>query len=495
MATMPYRADQPYRAALPEVASGSLTQSSNRLTTGSGSNVAPRRAHRARRASRWLQIGGLVAVAFAGGAVTGGAHTALAKPVAAQESPYAFLGQLARVLVLIENEYVEPVDRTRLWSSIKGMVAELDPHSSYLPAQDYSLFQSDTEGRFGGVGVEVDLRDEQVTVIAPIEGSPAERAGVQSGDKIVAIDGENVRGKPTDDLVKRMRGKPGSIITLTIKRRGVSKLLNFKLTREVIQVTSVASQLLDGNVAYLRIKAFQSGTHAELLEAIGKLRKEAGGPLKGTILDLRNNPGGLVDECSAVADEFLTSGVIYSTRHRGKVVDEVSAKPGGALKSGPMVVLVNEYSASAAELVAGALKDQQRAKIIGAPTFGKGSVQSILDLPGGAGLRLTTMRYYTPSGFAIQAKGIQPDVLVEAAYARDTSFGVIRESDLENHLPAEGPPGSAPKKKDEKPKTDGEEDLSETHLGVARKIPKNPTGGSDLALSIGYQVVKGVLKK
>ena len=514
-ADQPNRADQP--ADLPESASGcdsiqtqgsaypcaaapragSLTPNSSRLATSASSvAVSGSVRRRARPASRWLQIGGLVAIAFAGGAVTGGAHTALAKPVAAQESPYAFLGQLARVLVLIENEYVEPVDRTRLLEgSIKGMVAELDPHSSYLPAQDYSLFQSDTEGRFGGGGVEVDLRDEQVTVIAPIEGSPAERAGVQSGDKIVAIDGENVRGKPTDDLVKRMRGKPGSIITLTIKRRGVSKLLNFKLTREVIQVTSVASQLLDGNVAYLRIKAFQSGTHAELLEAIAKLRKEAGGPLKGTILDLRNNPGGLVDECSAVADEFLTSGVIYSTRHRGKVVDEVSAKAGGALKSGPMVVLVNEYSASAAELVAGALKDQQRAKIIGAPTFGKGSVQSILDLPGGAGLRLTTMRYYTPSGFAIQAKGIQPDVLVEAAYARDTSFGVIRESDLENHLPAEGPPGSAPKKKDEKPKADGEEDLSETHLGVARKIPKNPTGGSDLALSIGYQVVKGVLKK
>lgn len=489
------------RSSLTARSTSILTQSPPQRSLGGerarvDGTASPARARRG-RLGRWTRIGALVGVAFAGGAITGGAHSALATPVAAQESPYAFLGQLARVLVLIENEYVEPVDRTRLLEgSIKGMVAELDPHSSYLPAQDYSLFQSDTEGRFGGVGVEVDLRDEQVTVIAPIEGSPAERAGILPGDKIVAIDGENVRGKPTDDLVKRMRGKPGSIISLTIRRKGSSKLLTFKLTREVIQVTSIASQLLDGKVAYLRIKAFQTGTHAELLEAIGKLRKEAGGPLKGTILDLRNNPGGLVDECSAVADEFLTSGVIYSTRHRGKTVDEVNAKPGGALKSGPMVVLVNEYSASAAELVAGALKDQQRAKIVGAPTFGKGSVQSILDLPGGAGLRLTTMRYYTPSGFAIQAKGIKPDVLVEAAYARDTSFGVIRERDLEDHLPAEGPPGSAPKKDKEKnkPGVSGEEDLSETHLGVARKIPKDPTGGSDFALSIGYQIVRGVMK-
>lgn len=447
-----------------------------------------------RRLTRWARTALLASVAFSGGALTNASRSAWAGPVTESDSPYAFLGQLARVLVLVENEYVEPVDRSRLLEgSIKGMVAELDPHSSYLPAQDYGMFQSDTEGRFGGVGVEVDLRDDQVVVIAPIEGSPAERAGVLPGDRIIAIDGQSVHGKATEDLVKSMRGKPGSKIVLTVKRKSHPKGLSFTIIREVIQVTSVASELLDGRIAYLRIKAFQSGTHAELLKNIGSLRKQSGGGLDGVILDLRNNPGGLVDECSAVADEFLTSGVIYSTRHRGKVVDEVSAKPGGALKSGPLVVLVNEYSASAAELVAGALQDQKRAKVVGAPTFGKGSVQSIVDLPGGAGLRLTTMRYYTPSGFAIQARGIKPDVAVEAAYARDTSFGVVRESDLENHLPAEGPPGSAPTKK--KPDSGGDQQEGETHLGVARKIPKNPTGGPDFALSMGYQIVRGVMQK
>lgn len=448
-----------------------------------------------RRLTRWARTLVLAGVAFSGGALTSATHSAWAGPVTESDSPYAFLGQLARVLVLIENEYVEPVDRSRLLEgSIKGMVAELDPHSSYLPAQDYGMFQSDTEGRFGGVGVEVDLRDDQVIVIAPIGGSPAERAGILPGDQIVAIDGQNVHGKATEDLVKSMRGEPGSKIVLAIKRKGQPKAMSFTIVREVIQVTSVASELLDGRIAYLRIKAFQSGTHAELLKHIGGLRKLSGGQLDGVILDLRNNPGGLVDECSAVADEFLTSGVIYSTRHREKVVDEIRAKPGGALKNGPLVVLVNEYSASAAELVAGALQDQKRGKVVGAPTFGKGSVQSIVDLPGGAGLRLTTMRYYTPSGFAIQARGIKPDVAVEAAYARDTSFGVVRESDLENHLPAEGPPGSAPTSK----KPSGESSAAEgdeTHLGVARKIPKNPTGGADFALSVGYQIVRGVMVK
>ena len=441
-----------------------------------------------------LRLALLTAAAFAGGALT--AHLARATP--AKESPYEMLEQLSRVLVLIENEYVEPVDRQRLVEgAIKGMVAELDPHSGYLPPQDWAIFQSDTEGKFGGIGVEVDFREEYVMVIAPIEGSPAERAGIRSGDHIIAIDNQLVRDKSPDDLIRWMRGAPGSKVTLTIKRGGKDDLLRFTLTREVIAVSSVAHQLMLDDIGYVRVKQFQTGTHDELVQAAGKLRAESHDHLSGLILDLRNNPGGLVDEASAIADEFLTSGVIYTTRHRGKVIDEVRATRGGVLRRGPLVILVNEYSASAAELVAGALQDQGRGSVVGAKTFGKGSVQTLLDLPGQAGLRLTTMRYYTPSGRAIQAQGIQPDVQVEAAYVADKSFGVVRESDLENHLPAEGRPGTAPPPEPQdagvaEESGDGGADGG-THLGVVREVPKDPRGGSDLALSIGFQIVHGVL--
>lgn len=442
----------------------------------------------------------LTAAAFAGGALT--AHLAVATP--AKESPYQMLEQLGRVLVLIENEYVEPVDRQRLVEgAIKGMVAELDPHSGYLPPQDWAIFQSDTEGRFGGVGVEVDFRDDYVMVIAPIEGSPAERAGIRSGDHIIAIDNQSVRDKSPDDLIRFMRGAPGTEVTLTVKRPGQDQILSFKLTREIIEVSSVASKLLQDDVGYIRLKQFQSGTHDELLKAATKLKRASNDRMSGVILDLRNNPGGLVDEASAVADEFLTSGTIYTTRHREKVVDEVRATRGGALRRGPLVVLVNEYSASAAELVAGALQDHARGTVVGARTFGKGSVQTLLDLPGRAGLRLTTMRYYTPKGRVIQAQGVTPDVLVKAAYVADNTFGVLRESDLENHLPAQGPPGSArPAGQDAGAEPQlgedggtGEGGATETHLGVARDIPDDPTGGKDFALSIGYQIVRGVLQK
>ncbi len=405
----------------------------------------------------------------------------------ARDSPYDVLQQMARVLVLVEHEYVEPVDRRRLAEgAIKGMVAELDPHSAYLSPEDYAIFQSDTDGRFGGIGVEVDFSDGAVTVIAPIEGSPAERAGVRSGDRIVAIDNVPVKGKSSEELVRSMRGLPGTKVIISVKREGEAKLRYFRLEREIIEVSSVREQLLDDGIGYVRIKQFQSGTHAELLDAVARLRKASGGTLSGVLLDLRNNPGGLVSEATAVADEMLDHGIVFTTRHRERVIDEVRAVRGGALRRGPLVVLVNEYSASAAELVAGALQDHRRATIVGATTFGKGSVQSILDLPGGAGMRLTSMRYYTPSGRAIQAAGIKPDVVVEAGLLPDKTFGVIRESDLKNHLPAEGT--TAPPRDPASTPVEGS-----THLGVAKEIPKDPTGGSDVALSIAYQIVTGVL--
>jgi carboxyl-terminal processing protease len=409
----------------------------------------------------------------------------------AADGPYDLLRQLARVLVLVENEYVDPVNRTRLVEgAIKGMVAELDPHSSYLPEEDYRIFEADTKGEFGGIGVEVDFRNETVVVIAPIEGSPAERAGIRPGDRIVAIDGSPVRGRSMQDLIRRMRGKPGTAIVVSVSRGTDDKVVPYPLKREVIQVASTASKLLDGGIAYLRIKQFQSGTRDELVRAVGKLREATGGALAGVVLDLRNNPGGLVDEASAVADELLPGGVIYTTRHRGETVDEVRAGPGGVLSREPMVAIVNEYSASAAELLAGALQDDKRATLVGAPTFGKGSVQSIIDLPGGAGLRLTTMRYYTPAGHAIQAQGVHPDITVESGPAADKAVGPLRESDLENHLAPEGP---APiDRGDHVTAPDG--GVPASPFGLPREVPQDPTKSTDFALSVAYRLLRGTRK-
>jgi carboxyl-terminal processing protease len=444
---------------------------------------SPRRGPDARR--RRLFMWAVAAAAF----VSGGALTSLA---VASGDPYDLVRQLGRVLVLVENEYVDPVDRARLLQgAIKGMVAELDPHSSFLPPDDFKIFEGDTRGEFGGIGVEVDFRNETVVVISPIEGSPAERAGIRAGDRIVAIDDTPVRGRSMLDLVRRMRGKAGTKVVVSVTRGADDTVIPFTLRREVIQVASVATKLLEGGVAYVRLKQFQSGTHGELVEAVAKLREASHGRLAGVLLDLRNNPGGLVDEASAVADELLGDGVIYTTRHRGQIVDEVRAGSGGALSREPMVALVNEYSASAAELLAGALQDHHRATIVGAPTFGKGSVQSIIDLPGGAGLRLTTMRYYTPAGHAIQAQGIHPDVPASPGPITD----VVRESDLENHLSAEE---SAPKAAKPELKPSGataERDAAPAHLSVIRDVPTDPTAGKDFVLSVGYRLLRGTLTR
>lgn len=451
------------------------------------SRVRPRWRVTLRTIATWSSLSCLCFVAFLG--------VGLGIPLArAGTDPFELFQLLARVTVLIENEYVEPADRGRLLDgAIRGMVGALDPHSSYMSPKEFATFQSDTEGQFGGIGVEVDFRGGEVTVIAPIEGSPAARAGIRPGDKIVSIEGRSVVGQNMDELVQRMRGPVGSRVRLSLRREGNDGLMQFSLQRELIDVASVTGRNLVDGIAYIRIKQFQRGTHDELLDAIAQLRDGNRGVIRGVILDLRNNPGGLVSEAVAVADEFLSEGGIYTTRHRGKIVDRIDASRGGALAGEPLVALVNEYSASASELVAGALQDNHRATLVGAPTFGKGSVQSIIALPGGGGMRLTTMRYYTPKGHAIQADGVNPDVQVRAAYVVDKSFGVVRERDLENHLPGEGSPAtsaSVPPDPDAKEEIPG---VSATHLGVAREVPADPTGGPDFALSIGFQIVRGVL--
>jgi carboxyl-terminal processing protease len=404
------------------------------------------------------------------------------------------MAQLGRVLVTVENEYVEPVDRGKMVKgAIEGMVAGLDPHSSYMPPQDFALFQSDTQGEFGGVGVEVDARNDVITVIAPIEGSPAERAGIRSGDKLLAVDGETSIGIGLEKMVRRMRGKPGTHVKLTLRREGVKEPITVDLAREIIKVPSVASRMLKGDVAYIRIKQFQDRTHDELVRAVGRLRGESRGKIAGVVLDMRNNPGGLVDEAAEVADEFLGGGTIYTARHRGQVLDEVRARAGGALVDAPTVVLVSAYTASAAELVTGALQDAKRAKVIGSQTFGKGSVQTIFELPGGAGMRLTTERYYTPAGHAVQADGIHPDVVVNAD---DTTFPLVRERDLAGHLEGEAPAAEKAEKGERAVVVDAgaeararEEAEAETSGGSVAKVPVDPETGNDSVLKIGYGIL------
>jgi carboxyl-terminal processing protease len=389
---------------------------------------------------------------------------------------------MARVLVFVENQYVDAVEREKLLDgSIKGMVAELDPHSAYMTPRDFALFNQDTEGSFGGIGVEVDFKDDFVVVIAPIPESPSMRAGVKSGDLIVAVDGKLLRGMSIDKIVRLMRGPANTKVRITVKRKGVDEPMHFDLVREHIHVRSVEGKRMKGRVGYLRLKQFQQGTHQELLEEIAKLRSTTTEPLVGILLDMRSNPGGLIDEAEAVADEFLSGGAIYSTRHRGRILDEVRAHGGGALSKHTTVVLVNEYSASSAELVAGALQDHQRAGIVGAQTFGKGSVQTIFQLPGGAGLRLTTMRYYTPNGSAIQAAGIHPDVVVQHESDRGDMPMVLRENSLEGHLAAEG---GRPRTNTKVIKGGKRPDYQPID-----QIPGDPRAGTDLALRAAYETL------
>lgn len=433
------------------------------------------------RKNGWLRTAGLVLAAFAGGAIT----TQAVHATTQSQSPYNPFDQLAWALVLVENHHVDPAQRTKIIDgAIKGMVAELDPHSAYMDAKEYALFQSDTTGKFAGIGIEVDFRDERVTVLAPMEGSPADRAGIRPGDEIVAIEGKPVRGERVDKIIAMMRGPIRTRVHITLRRTGQTDPIHAELTREEIHVVSVVGKRLDNDIGYLRIRQFQEGTHDELLRATAKLRAENARPLRGVLLDVRNNPGGLIDEAQAVADEMIDSGGIYSTRHRGKIIDEQRASAGGSLASLPIVTLVNEYSASSSELLAGAIQDNKRSLIVGTQTFGKGSVQTIFDLPGGTGMRLTTMRYYTPNGRAIQAQGILPDVLIEPA--KPVQVGeVVRESDINGHLPAEARPSPRP----QGPAHATVVKAPENDSGPSRDVPTNPATGTDFTLATGYKLL------
>lgn len=384
---------------------------------------------------------GSIAASFVGGLLVG----SIAQADKRDDSPHAAIEQFAKVLVHIENRYVDPVDRTKLVEgAIKGMVQELDPHSEYFPPKDFAEFTSETEGKFGGVGIEFDAAGEWLTVIAPIEGSPADKAGIKPGDQIVAVDGKEA--KPLDKAGRAIRGDAGTKVELTIRRPSEGgKLYRVPLVRAEIHVPSVDWAPLPKGIAWLRVRAFQEKTHDELVDAIGKVKAKLGGKMSGVVLDLRRDGGGLVDQAVEVADEFMDKGVIFSMRGQGgKLIEETKATAGGALVGVPVACVVDEGTASAAELVAGALHDALKAVVVGETTYGKGSVQTIFSLPGGAGLKLTTARYYTPSGRSIQAQGIEPDVRVESSRVLEgPTFSIMKEKDLENALPAEGPNAGA----------------------------------------------------
>ena len=356
----------------------------------------------------------------------------------AQMLPLDELRTFTDVFARVKNDYVEPVeDKALLENAIRGMLAGLDPHSSYLDENEFKELQVGTTGEFGGLGIEVGMEDGFVKVISPIDDTPAQRAGVQAGDLIIRLDDTPVKGMSLSDAVNLMRGKPGTAIRLTIVREGAQKPLELSVKRDIIRVKSVKSRTLEKGYGYLRISQFQSKTADNLIEAMDALKKENGGALKGLVLDLRNNPGGVLDGAVSVSDAFLNDGLIVYTE--GRVEDSklrFTARPGDVLNGAPLVVLVNQGSASASEIVAGALQDDKRALIVGSKTFGKGSVQTILPLNNGGAVKLTTARYFTPSGRSIQAQGITPDIQLDnvKVSAGDQNDMTIKEADLSRHL-------------------------------------------------------------
>ena len=340
----------------------------------------------------------------------------------------------------IKDDYVEDVDDKKLLeNAIRGMLQGLDPHSTYLDEDAYKELQEGTSGEFGGLGIEVGYEDGFVKVISPIDGTPAQRAGIKAGDLIIRLDNKSVKGISLMEAVKMMRGKPGSKITLTIVREGENKPFEISIVRDIITVENIKTETIEPGFTYIRISNFQTHTVDDLKKGLIKLKNENNNNIKGLILDLRNNPGGLLNAAVGVSDLFLNNGLIVYTE--GRIKDsklKFNAKPSEMLKDTPIIILVNGGSASASEIVAGALQDHKRAVIMGEKTFGKGSVQTILPMNDRTALKLTTARYYTPSGRSIQASGIEPDMIVkniEFDLKKDIqNNGLIKESDLSGHL-------------------------------------------------------------
>src|ERR1700738_3063109 len=355
---------------------------------------------------------------------------------------YKQLNLFGEVFERVRSEYVDDVsDNSLVESAINGMLTSLDPHSNYLNTKNFNDMKVQTRGEFGGLGIEVSMENGLVKVVSPIDDTPAARAGLKPGDLITHLDGDPVQGMTLPEAVEKMRGLIGSEIKLTIRREGKDPF-DVKLTRATIKIQSVRSHLEGDTIGYIRVTSFNEQTDVGLNNAMKNLKQQAGNKLSGVILDLRNNPGGLLDQAVAVSDAFLDKGEIVSTRgRRSEDAQRYNARPGDIASGLPVAVLINGGSASASEIVAGALQDHHRAILLGTKSFGKGSVQTIIPLPGHGAMRLTTARYYTPSGRSIQAKGIDPDIVVEAAkIEKEKGDKAATATDLKKEDSGDGPP-------------------------------------------------------
>jgi carboxyl-terminal processing protease len=368
---------------------------------------------------------------------------------ASSTDTYKSLEVFSNVLSLIQKNYVEDVDTNEvLQGAIKGMLTSLDPHSSYLKPDDFKELKMETKGSFDGIGIEITIKDSVLTVVSPIEGTPGDKAGLKAGDKILRIGKELTKDMTLMEAVKKLRGPKGTSVIISVHREGWSEMQEFTIVRDVIPLHSVKSKILEPGYIYLRVTNFQENTTKDFKEALKELSER--GRIRGLVIDLRNNPGGLLAQSVKISDIFIEDGLIVSTKGRVKEQNtEYTARPDNDKHEYPIVVLVNEGSASASEIVAGALQDHKKALIVGTQTFGKGSVQTIIPMSNGAGLRLTTARYYTPSGRSIQAKGIEPDIIVEPlpqeapaepVKKKDSKPQFLREKDLKHHITDVGEP-------------------------------------------------------
>jgi carboxyl-terminal processing protease len=458
---------------------------------------------------RLLEKAGLIGLGLVAGVFVSLHFAAVAdKETLSTPLPIEELRAFTEVFGRIKSDYVDPVsDKELITDAIAGMLNGLDPHSAYMDAEAFKELQVGTHGEFGGLGIEVGMEDGVVKVISPIEDTPADRAGIKSGDFIIKIDDTLIKGMALNDAVKRMRGKPGSKIVLTIIRKDEPKPLEITLVRAVIKVQSVKSKLLESGYGFVRITQFQEMTGENLATALENLVKQNKGPLKGIVLDLRNDPGGLLTGAVAVSSAFLPkdSLVVYTEGRTEDAKMRLTANPDNYLrnngendylkaipdsfKSMPMVVLVNAGSASASEIVAGALQDHKRAVIMGVQTFGKGSVQTVLPLGNGTGIKLTTARYYTPGGRSIQAKGIVPDIVVDdpATAGRDSGIFRLREADLDKHLINDKP-------SDDKPRNASKSALSPPDIkeDSARVAPAAFGSKDDFQLNQALNLLKGI---
>jgi carboxyl-terminal processing protease len=410
-----------------------------------------------------------------------------ASPQEKLEDTYKQLNLFGDVFERARSQYVDPVtDKELIEHAVRGMLSNLDPHSDYLDEKDFGEMRVQTKGEFGGLGIEVTMEEGLVKVVSPIDGTPAFKAGVKAGDLITHLDKKPIMGMKLNEAVDKMRGKVGTKIELTIRREGISEPIFLNIVRDIIRIEPVRSHVEGGNVGYVRVTTFNQNTAEGLLKAMEKIKKEAGNKLVGYVLDLRNNPGGLLDQAIAVSDTFLERGEIVSTRGRSETDIKRDNATAGDMAGGlPIVVLINGGSASASEIVAGALQDHHRAIVMGTKSFGKGSVQTIIPLPGYGAMRLTTARYFTPSGRSIQAKGIEPDIVVEQAKVEQLDEMRIHEADLKGAL--ENPDGEAPPPAKEAPEEKPEQDKKGDKKS---ETPKN--GNEDGQAAEDYQLTRAI---